>query len=379
MKILHSAFVSWDEPGILRQTQWEEEAAKALGLNWKSVLYVPLSSRLSGPSVVKSHVSLSARGLKLGSHLIYWVRLRRAYYRWLHEQSQDYDAILLRHSTHDPFRLGFLKKCRVPVFSVHHTLEVPEIHGTKSWSTEFKAVAEAYWGGRGIERATGVIGVTSEIVEYELNRTNASDKLAFVYPNGVYFNEAEIQNLRDRRSLSTPEILFVASSFSPWHGLDILLKSVSESDDEFVLHLVGKISNADKVAALKDSRIVLHGLCDQDKISDLSERAWVGLSSFALERKSMKQACTLKVREYLLRGVPVYAGYDDVFPEGFCGYRKGPASVSLILNYTREIRHISRLDVVREAEPFISKERLVEGLSNWLDEHLKTDAPVWRS
>ena len=376
MKILHSTLMSWDQPGIMRQIRWEDEAAKALGLDWSSVLYVPSSSRLFGPSVVKSHLSLSARCLKLGGHLIFWVRLKRDYYRWLHEQSKHYDAILLRHSTHDPFRLGFLKKCRVPVFSVHHTLEVPEIRGKKNWSTEFKVVAEAYWGGRGIEHATGIIGVTNEIVDYELKRINDSDKLAFVYPNGVFFNETEIQNLSDRRSLNVPEILFVASSFSPWHGLDILLNSLSESDDEFILHLVGRISNADKVAALKDPRIVLHGLRDQDKISELSERAWVGLSSFALERKAMKQACTLKVREYLLRGLPVYAGYDDVFPEGFCAYRKGPASISLILSYAREIRHMARLDVVREAEPFISKKRLLEGLSNWLAENLKADVSV---
>jgi hypothetical protein len=32
---------------------------------------------------------------------------------------------------------------------------------------------------------------------------------------------------------------------------------------------------------------------------------------------------------------------------------------------------MARLDVVREAEPFISKKRLLEGLSNWLAENLK--------
>jgi len=103
----------------------------------------------------------------------------------------------------------------------------------------------------------------------------------------------------------------------------------------------------------------------------LSERAWVGLSSFALERQSMRQACTLKVREYLSRGVPVYAGYDDVFPEGFSAYRKGPASISLILSYAREMRHMGKVDIARQAESFISKSRLVEGLSTWLDIHLR--------
>ena len=73
MKILHSAFMSLDEPGILRQIEWEGEAAKALGLNWKSVLYAPSNSRLSGSSLVKSHLSLSARGLKMAGEFVFWM------------------------------------------------------------------------------------------------------------------------------------------------------------------------------------------------------------------------------------------------------------------------------------------------------------------
>ena len=371
MKILHSAFMSGDEPGILKQMDWEEEAAQALGLHWKSVLYVPATSKLSGSSLVKSHVSRSASGLKTSGKLGFWVGLRRAYYRWLHEQSKHYDAILLRHSMYDPFRPDFVMKCRVPVFSVHHTLEVPEIIGKKNWSTKLKKTGEAYWGARGIECSAGIIGVTNEIVEYEKKRINVSGKPSYVYPNGIFYNETEIRNIIDRRSLDVPEILFVASSFSPWHGLDRLLNSLTEADGEFILHLVGRVADKDKMIALNDSRLVLHGLCDQDKISELSERAWVGLSSFALERKTMRQACTLKVREYLSRGVPVYAGYDDVFPKGFSAYRKGPASISLILSYAREMRHMGKVDIARQAESFISKSRLVEGLSTWLDIHLK--------
>ena len=90
----------------------------------------------------------------------------------------------------------------------------------------------------------------------------------------------------------------------------------------------------------------------------------------------MKQACTLKVREYLLRGVPVYAGYDDVFPDGFRAYRKGPASISLILSYAREVRQLPRLDVVHEAEKFISKKILLEGLNRWLDDNFEADVLV---
>lgn len=160
----------------------------------------------------------------------------------------------------------------------------------------------------------------------------------------------------------------MASHFSPWRGLDLLLQSLSANQEQFLLHLVGEVSDEDKLMAEKDQRVILHGLCGQERLSELSESAWVGLSSFALERKSMNEACTLKVREYLLQGVPVYAGYHEVFPNDFPAYRRGPAEITKILEYARETRSLEKSDIARRAEPFISKSYLVKGLGMWLDQ-----------
>ena len=73
--------MSFDKLGILRQVGWEEDASEALGLNQKSVCYGPLSSRLSGAFLTRSHVPSSACGPKMGARLIFWIYLRRRDHR----------------------------------------------------------------------------------------------------------------------------------------------------------------------------------------------------------------------------------------------------------------------------------------------------------
>lgn len=366
MRVLHCAFMVGDEPGVMNQMAWEQKVANALGLEWDSRLYCPSSSAFSGPTLKKSHLSPSEGGSKLFGRLVFWFKFRKAYYGWLKDQAGKYDVILLRHSKYDPFRPGFIKSSMVPVFTVHHTLELAEIRQGNSWTEHPKAIVEKFLGALGISSAKGIIGVTQEIVEHQLSRVNNENIGSYVYPNGIVIDKEAISSISDNRSSSVPEILFVASNFSPWHGLDRLLSTLNTTNRKFVLHIVGRASDSQKTLALNDSRVVFHGLCTEKEISELSERSWVGLSSFALDRISMKDACTLKVREYLSSGLPVYAGYSDVFPDDFPGYRKGPPDICKILNFAQETRHLEKIAIAESAVPYISKKALVNRLEKWL-------------
>lgn len=170
MKILHSAFVAGYEPGILRQMVLEEEAANAIGFEWRSFLFVPQTSKLSGASVIRSKVSSGVSGVRTLDSLMFWSAFRRDYYRWLLRESMNHDVILLRHSMYDPFRINYISKCRRPVFSVHHTKEVPELLCGKRPSGTLKAFAESFFGARSIKRSEGIIGATKEVVNYEVKR-----------------------------------------------------------------------------------------------------------------------------------------------------------------------------------------------------------------
>lgn len=299
-------------------------------------------------------------------------RLHRDYFRWLQRMAPNYDVILMRYNASDPMQGGFIKDISTPVFLVHHTLEVPELmHSYRSCDKWIRVALERFSERRSANAARGIVAVTEEILDYERHRTGNPRKHGYVYPNGIHY-PAQPGTLPQDERTNQPEILFVASHFAHWHGLDLLLDSIERSSSRFILHLAGTLNPQDQARAARDDRIHLHGLLRIEEIQALSQRCWLGLSSFALERKDMGQACTLKVREYLLNGLPVYANYRDVFPDGFAYYRSGPPDIEQILRYGQSIRSTSRCTVAEAARPFISKSALLLGLHTWLRERMGT-------
>ena len=188
---------------------------------------------------------------------------------------------------------------------------------------------------------------------------NGCGKPTFLYPNGILFPEK--MRCCDRRG-RIPEIMFVASEFKPWHGLDLLLESVSNSNKQFVLHLVGRLGAADFERASLDTRVRIYGYLPAFEISRLAEQCWVGLSTLALGRNGMEQACPLKVREYLLHGLPSYGSYQETFPGDVDFFRNGPPKIETILDFAHWIRQASRESVITAARPYISKELILQEL-----------------
>lgn len=357
LRVLHCAALLSPPSGILSQMHLEREAAEALSLDWTVKMYCPGNGQ-SKSEVIHYDNSIDSESLNtpLGK-LTAWVRLRRNYHRWLLQQQDQVDIFVLRYYVHDPYQLAFVRHCKKPVLFVHHTLEVPELALPDGVSGLMRPRLEQLLGRPTISACSGVIGVTQEIVAYELGRIGCVDKPTCVYPNGIMFRCLEI---RDRRSRDVPEMLFVAN-FAPWHGLDILLDEVARSDEDFVLHLVGTVPEG-LVSMTKDTRIRAYGHLDQPKIVELSQQCWIGLSSFALFRKKMKQACPLKVREYLMLGLPVYGDYQDVFPSDVSYFMNGSGKLEEVIDFCHRTRVLEKGQVVDMARPQIDKVALLQRL-----------------
>lgn len=348
MRVLHATALLQPLVGLVNQLVWEQDAAMAANLPWDTRFFCP-SGLLDQPIAVES----SSNGINKHSHLskvAAWVRLRIEFYSWLRTQEPMYDLILLRYNTHDLFQLRYLRRAAVPVLLVHHTLEVPELKSAGTLGAA-RALLEGMIGSACIRAADGIIGVTREIARYELSRAQTPEKWSSVYPNGILYRQ---QDWLDGRG-TVPELLFVAGQFAPWHGLDLLLDAVARSEADFVLHVVGNVGANESSRCMADRRIILHGRLAEEAIRDLASRCWIGLSSFGLFRNRMEEACTLKVREYLMLGLPVYAGYSDVFPDTFPFFAKGPADLDVILSYARSMRTQGKARVSAEARPYIDK------------------------
>ena len=107
-------------------------------------------------------------------------------------------------------------------------------------------------------------------------------------------------------SEARPRVVFLGVS-APWAGVDKILR-LSASLPEFDFDLVG-VGRA--LGTSLPSNVRVYGFCGREEYEPVLAAADVALGPVALHRKSMSQAAPLKVREYLLRGIPVMFGYDD--------------------------------------------------------------------
>jgi hypothetical protein len=356
LRVLHAAVSMNPSVGVLKQMDWEQQAAVELGLSWRTVLHTP---KVFESSVVHSWSKLPS------GKLLKYVALRRNFYKWLLEESKKYDLVLLRFSVHDPWQLRLTKQIGNKLLTVHHTKEEPELLGETGLG-KFKALLEHKWGRSTLKRVLGFVAVTPEVRAYEQSRlSNFAEKLSFVYPNGIVRNP---ETYADERKGDVPELLFVASTFSAWQGLDKFLKALSSDPSPCVVHLVGQIDPLQMQSCKNDHRIVLHGHIVSSQLNQITAKAWCGLSSFALERKDMTQACTLKVREYLDAGLPVYAGHQDSgLPDDFPFFTNGEITLSEVLAFAKKTRSVTRAEVSEAARPYISKTEILAKLYSGLE------------
>lgn len=360
MKVLHVAMARVPSSGIVRQMQGEQQAAAESSLPWVVHVFVPNES----PQLIND-----VHGVQSGAVPVLvtdpnlkntWLSFRLFFFKWLLEKEKEFDFVLLRYSSYDPLQYWYLSKTTKPVYLVHHTLEGPELMLEKGFANKIKAFAEMAIGPFSMRKAIGQVGVTQEILDYEQKRSRTTKATGFVYPNGLKIDEEMLA--QDGRSKDVPRLLFVASDFFPWHGLDLLLSSVAKSNRNFRLDVVGHVSETDKLYAAKDERVFLHGHLPIEEIKKLAAQADLGISSFALDRKKMGQACTLKVREYLSMGLPVYSGHDDVFPASFDFYKNDVCDIDVVCSYAIKMKSVPRSKVVAAAKELIDKKLLLQKL-----------------
>ncbi|UNK38238.1 hypothetical protein MNR02_00560 [Shinella sp. H4-D48] len=343
-RVLHAAYQRYFSPGISAQMYQEQQAADELGIVWHSRLFTS-----------ESHVSTDVVCRDLSSD----GAAKSDFYSWLTRMSEDYDIVLLRHLPADYGEFCFLKRSKIPVLLMHHTLEVPELIGSLNVKSLAKAAIEAVVAPQCIRQAYGIVSVTEEIAQYQIQRSGFPMNKSIVYPNGIRMDGSIAHE--DGRTGAVPRLIFVSSYFHPWQGLDRVIYSARSFEEDFVVDVVGDVHDNDARAAFGDARFVFHGALDNKRVAAMLSKSWLALSSFALDRKNMKQACTLKVRQYLSHGVPVYATHLDVFPRSFPYFKVGSCNLSDMVDFAKNMRFVSREDVRKTSRPYIDKTILLRG------------------
>ena len=167
-----------------------------------------------------------------------------------------------------------------------------------------------------LSNADGMIFVTNELMtspsfSFYTNRKK-------VIANGIscdnYFNLHGEEN-------DTPQLIFIGTPGQIWQGFD-KLETFSEIIPKCTIHIIGPTEEeCERLWGNVPENIVVHGYLDEARVKNLIKKMDVGISTLALHRKRMNEACPLKLRQYLAHGLPVITAHNDPDidgPKDFC-------------------------------------------------------------
>jgi hypothetical protein len=105
-----------------------------------------------------------------------------------------------------------------------------------------------------------------------------------------------------------PRAVFAGSPAMAWHGVDRLLELAREAP-QVDFDLVGPEPGP------VPPNVTVHGTLAGERYWAVLGRADVAIGSLAMDRAGLREGSPLKVREYLLGGIPTIIGYEDTdFP-----------------------------------------------------------------
>ncbi|MEP6506609.1 MAG: glycosyltransferase [Gemmatimonadales bacterium] len=156
--------------------------------------------------------------------------------------------------------------------------------------------------GKTLRGAAGFVAVTHEI---------AARYAEFGRPTEVIANGIDLSAYRPVPPSSGKRLrlVFIGAPRAVWHGIDKIVDLASLLP-EIDFDLVGPDS-----APRLPANVRMYGILPRHEYESVLGQSDAAIATLALHRKSMDEACPLKVREYLAMGIACVIGYRDTdFP-----------------------------------------------------------------
>lgn len=225
----------------------------------------------------------------------------------------DADFLVLRDFAMSKSGISFLKKCKLKFkvilesnTDIYSELRMKAIEHGKWY--EIEAKKELQHRKKSLEHVDGVIAVTNELKElywtlgYNANRIR------------VISNGTRVKKITDFRNKwgrnQALRLVFLAGTSSDWNGMDRLEHSLVSYRGKTDL-IVDVFGISAKSLRGENFEMNYKGRLSSQEISAKISDYQVGISTLALYKKKMEEACTLKVRTYLALGLPVLLAYND--------------------------------------------------------------------
>ncbi|MCK6488738.1 MAG: glycosyltransferase [Planctomycetes bacterium] len=320
-RVLHLSWIPdpgrW--PGVVAKLGQMAEAARATGLP----LDVAVVSRDGADGTRAVHYLPGTPPRRLQERLLRFLLLGRTC------RLSAYRAVILRYSAGpDPSLWHLLAGHGRRLVSEHHSDEPLELRSLHPGPEGLlRATLERLRQQRLLAGIAGAIGVTGEIAGRLRSIAPGGTPVA-VIPNGIDVGSIAATGFSPWRG-GPLELGMLCGDMGPWFGIDRLLAGIEAEPEAGVrLHLVGPLPTGGLLARCRalGPRVRLHGLLRGAELDRVCAGWHLGSAALGMHRKGLAEACTLKVREYLARGLPFLVSHRDPdLPEGLPGCFRLPA------------------------------------------------------
>jgi hypothetical protein len=249
-----------------------------------------------------------------------------AVYDLVRKEYEKYDYFYIRRQRASRGLYRLVKKFGAKLIMEHQSKELDEIksHFEKHrfrlrptnaidwWLNAFlPLLREKIYGPRINRFLRASISVTNEIAIYQ---TNMGSRNSFVVSNGVSADSFAMK--RNYPFENELNLLFLkgSSGFAPWNGFDRLIKSIdyycSRNPNGIKINLYVYGHKVDGEIAQR-SYIFEGGFITGEELDKVVDRMHLGVSGLSVYMKKFNEGASLKVREYVARGLPFIYAYAD--------------------------------------------------------------------
>lgn len=186
--------------------------------------------------------------------------------------------------------------------------------------------------------ARGLVFVTRELSLFPEYK-HAKNKC--IFPNSI--NCYATTYRKNPTAIPPIKLFFLGSPNQEWHGVDKLFTLAKLLGDGFEIHIIGAASK--ECHNITYNNIKFHEYTTS--YESIVSTCHIAVSSLALHRKKMNEACALKTREYLAAGFPTILAYKDT---AFCGINP-----DFLLEIDNIENNFSNYDNIKNIKDFCQK------------------------
>ena len=232
---------------------------------------------------------------------------------WAARHASDYDVAYIRFQFFCPFVLNMVKSFHKA--GVKTVMEIP----TYPYVPELKK--------------QGARGVPKRMIDASFRRVCARYIDRFAAPlygepimgkpcieirNGIEVDEISPRQVRDPDGKIH---LLAVAMMAPWQGYDRLIEGMHQyyatgGKMDIILHLVGQGPELERYRSMSDgydlkNRVLIYGQLHGDELDAMYNIADIGVGSLGVHRKNVRKTNTLKVLEYIAKGLPVICEHSE--------------------------------------------------------------------